>query len=102
WLRLVPGSTLFPYTTLFRSSGLDGASEVRAVGDSVVIYIKDGSAAIASIVLRLSEASIPVQEVTLARPTLDDVFLRKTGYHIERSEEHTSELQSRVDRVCGL
>jgi ABC-2 type transport system ATP-binding protein len=62
---------------------LDGASEVRAVGDSVVIYIKDGSSAIASIVLRLSEASIPVQEVTLARPTLDDVFLRKTGYHIE-------------------
>jgi len=62
---------------------LDGASEVCAVGDSVVIYIKDGSSAIASIVLRLSEASIPVQEVTLARPTLDDVFLRKTGYHIE-------------------
>jgi hypothetical protein len=49
----------------------------------MVIYIKDGSAAIASIVLRLSEASVPVQEVTLARPTLDDVFLRKTGYHIE-------------------
>ncbi len=64
---------------------LDGASEVRAVGDSVVIYIKDGSAAISPIVLRLSEASIPVQEVTLARPTLDDVFLRKTGLpHRER------------------
>jgi ABC-2 type transport system ATP-binding protein len=62
---------------------VDGASEVRAVGDSVVIYIKDGSTAIPTIVLRLSEAAIPVQEVTLARPTLDDVFLRKTGYHIE-------------------
>ena len=62
---------------------LDGASEVRALEDSVVVYIKDGSAAIAGIVLRLSEASIPVREVTLARPTLDDVFLRKTGYHIE-------------------
>jgi ABC-2 type transport system ATP-binding protein len=62
---------------------LDGASEVRAVGDSVVIYIKNGSAAIAGIAVRLSESSIPVQEITLARPTLDDVFLRKTGYHIE-------------------
>jgi ABC-2 type transport system ATP-binding protein len=62
---------------------LDGVSEVRALEDSIVIYIKEGSAAIASIVLRLSEASIPMQEVTLARPTLDDVFLRKTGYHIE-------------------
>jgi ABC-2 type transport system ATP-binding protein len=62
---------------------LDGASEVRAVGDSVVIYIKNGSAAIAGIAVRLSEVSIPVREITLARPTLDDVFLRKTGYHIE-------------------
>jgi ABC-2 type transport system ATP-binding protein len=62
---------------------LDGASEVRAIGDSVVIYIKNGSAAIAGIAVRLSESSIPVQEITLARPTLDDVFLRKTGYHIE-------------------
>jgi ABC-2 type transport system ATP-binding protein len=69
---------------------LDGAREVRAVGDSVVIYVKDGSTAIAAIVLRLSEASIPVQEVTLARPTLDDVFLRKTGYHIESEAATTT------------
>ncbi len=69
---------------------LDGASEVRAVGDSAVVYIKDGSAAIAGIVLRLSEASIPVLEVTLARPTLDDVFLRKTGYHIESDATMTT------------
>ena len=69
---------------------LDGASEVRTLGDSVVIYIKDGSAAISPIVLRLSEASIPVQEVTLARPTLDDVFLRKTGYHIESEATATA------------
>lgn len=72
---------------------LDGASEVRAVGDSVVIYIKDGSTAIAGIVLRLSEASIPVHEVTLARPTLDDVFLRKTGYHIESEAVATPVLE---------
>jgi hypothetical protein len=28
-----------------------------------------------------------VGEVTLARPTLDDVFLRKTGHHIETDHE---------------
>jgi ABC-2 type transport system ATP-binding protein len=71
---------------------IDGAADVRALEDSVVVYIKDGSAAIAGIVLRLTEASIPVEEVTLARPTLDDVFLRKTGYHIEHdspvAQEH--------------
>lgn len=66
---------------------LDGATDIRSVEDSVVIYIKEGSAAIAGIVLRLSEASIPVEEVTLARPTLDDVFLQKTGHHIESGEQ---------------
>ena len=62
---------------------VDSASEVRAFEDSVVVYIKDGSTAIPTIVLRLSEASIPMREVTLSRPTLDDVFLRMTGHHIE-------------------
>ena len=65
---------------------LDGASDIRTVEDSVVVYIKEGSSAIPAIVLRLSEASIPVREVTLARPTLDDVFLQKTGHHIESGE----------------
>jgi hypothetical protein len=48
-----------------------------------VIYVREGSAAIARIVLLLAEASVPVREVTLAQPTLDDVFLRKTGHHLE-------------------
>jgi ABC-2 type transport system ATP-binding protein len=65
---------------------MDGASDIRTVEDSVVVYIKEGSSAIPAIVLRLSEVSIPVREVTLARPTLDDVFLQKTGHHIESGE----------------
>ena len=63
--------------------GLEGAEEIRLVGDSVVIYIRDGSAAIPRIVLMMNEASVPMAEVTLARPTLDDVFLQKTGHHLE-------------------
>ena len=65
---------------------MDGASDIRSVEDSVVIYIREGSTAIPDIVLRLSDASITVREVTLARPTLDDVFLQKTGHHIESGE----------------
>lgn len=68
---------------------LDGASDIRTVEESVVVYIKEGSSAIPAIVLKLSEASIPVREVTLARPTLDDVFLQKTGHHIESGEPAT-------------
>jgi ABC-2 type transport system ATP-binding protein len=64
-------------------AGLEGVEQVRIVGDTVVIYLKDGSAAIPRIVLMMNEASVPIAEVTLSRPTLDDVFLQKTGHHLE-------------------
>lgn len=70
-----------------RASGVvrrfEGVEEVRVVGDSVVVYVPDGSTVIARVVLMLNESGVQVSEVTLARPTLDDVFLRKTGHHIE-------------------
>ena len=66
---------------------LEGAEEVRTVDDSVVIYVREGSAAIARVVLMLNEEGLDVREVTLARPTLDDVFLRKTGHHLEAAEQ---------------
>jgi hypothetical protein len=31
----------------------------------------------------MDEAAVTVDEVTLSRPTLDDVFLQKTGHHLE-------------------
>jgi ABC-2 type transport system ATP-binding protein len=65
---------------------LDGYEEVRIVGSSVVVYIRDGSAAVAPIVLLLDQASVKVEEITLARPTLDDVFIRATGHHIETAD----------------
>ena len=65
---------------------LDGVVDIRTVDEAAVIYIKDGSTAIPGIVVILTEASIPMEEVTLARPTLDDVFLRKTGHHLEADE----------------
>src|SRR5690349_23202216 len=69
-LRRPPRSTLFPYTTLFRSAG-----KVDRVVD------------------------LPVQNVTTC--TFGGPDLR-TLYITSRSEEHTSELQSRRDLVCRL
>ena len=74
---------------------LDGASEVKALADSVVVYIDEGQRAIARIVLLLDEASLQVEEVTLSRPTLDDVFLRKTGHHIENETQQPSDGEAR-------
>ncbi len=65
---------------------LEGLEDVRSLEDSIVVYIRDGRRAIARIVMMLDEASLRVGEVTLAHPTLDDVFLRKTGHHIEPQE----------------
>jgi ABC-2 type transport system ATP-binding protein len=64
-------------------ASLDGAADVRVVDHAVVVYIRDGARHIAPMVLKLTESGVGVGEVTLSRPTLDDVFLRKTGHHIE-------------------
>jgi len=68
----------------------DGVEDVRAVDDAVIVYVREGSAAIARLVLLLDEASLRAREVTLARPTLDDVFLQRTGHHLD-AEDRTIE-----------
>src|SRR3712207_8402122 len=84
-IRRPPRSTLFPYTTLFRSvhdefiSRFAAAVEEAAIGD-------------------------PTQDV-LYGPMLSERFHERfLGWldFIERSEEHTSELQSRQYLVCRL
>ena len=65
---------------------LEGVHDVRTIDDAVIVYVREGSSAIARLVLLLNEASVTAREVTLARPTLDDVFLRKTGHHLEAEE----------------
>lgn len=62
---------------------LEGVVDVRIIDQTVVVYVPEGAAAVSRIVLLLNEESLTANEVTLARPTLDDVFLRKTGHHLE-------------------
>src|SRR5437870_10265302 len=65
-IRRPPRSTLFPYTTLFRSPWIDPTSRVRGLG------------------------------------TLPRARSASRGTAERRSEEHTSELQSRGHLVCRL
>jgi len=53
----------------------------------LVVALPDGAAAIAPIIRALDGAGITVQDLHLAEPTLDDVFLEKTGRHLEGAEE---------------
>src|SRR2546422_3367469 len=98
-IRRPPRSTLFPYTTLFRSIKhpgspnlydtskhvMDGGGNFRAnfgvEKDGVNLLAEDGSHSKGA-------------EITTGYPEFDHVLLR--------SEEHTSELQSRLHLVCRL
>src|SRR2546429_5177400 len=79
-IRRPPRSTLFPYTTLFRSvaeaAGLrDAAADIgeRQPADQRVIALAE-----------------------------EKKRIRRVGALVLRSEEHTSELQSRLHLVCRL
>ncbi len=71
----------------------EGVDDVRTVGDAVIVYVREGSSAIARLVLLLDGASLRAREVTLKQPTLDDVFLQKTGHHLE-AEDHAARTAS--------
>ena len=52
----------------------------------VMVALEQGAAGIAPIIRALDEAGITVQDLHLVQPSLDDVFLEKTGRHLEGSE----------------
>src|SRR3712207_8938403 len=76
-IRRPPRSTLFPYTTLFRSWFLTLA------------------------MIAISLLEIWMLDITIHFSTTHQV-LCLIGLHKQRSEEHTSELQSRQYLVCRL
>src|SRR3712207_7882907 len=82
-IRRPPRSTLFPYTTLFRSHRLEREDRLAA---EVVRDVVRGQVEVAAVVGRLGRAAVA------------GLVLEQE----ERSEEHTSELQSRQYLVCRL
>src|SRR2546429_4510224 len=79
-IRRPPRSTLFPYTTLFRSFSVRRACEFRGIN-----FAFGGTLA------------IPVLRICRSGKRSEVMRSDKT-----RSEEHTSELQSRLHLVCRL
>src|SRR3712207_8474639 len=94
-IRRPPRSTLFPYTTLFRST-----TETNLADLATAIEADAAGAVTATVVggkLRLTTAT-PSEDVT---GSFTDVQPSKKS-SLQRSEEHTSELQSRQYLVCRL
>src|SRR3712207_8821298 len=88
-IRRPPRSTLFPYTTLFRSVLVDDGGQPQATTCQQVPQPSPGPG-----VTMLDgrdngrTVNVPLGEVV--------------AVHLDRSEEHTSELQSRQYLVCRL
>ncbi len=64
-------------------NGLQGLERVVAEPDALALYIENGAAAIAEIVRRLDAERITAGAISVARPSLDDVFLKATGRRLE-------------------
>src|SRR3712207_7682464 len=91
-IRRPPRSTLFPYTTLFRSSRIAMAEVLRRRlrGTSVDFTVR-----LTELALALVHFTVHTDPETTPEPVdVDDLQ--------DRSEEHTSELQSRQYLVCRL
>src|SRR5918994_782909 len=56
---------------------------------AALVELEHGAAGVAPVVRALDDAGLAVESLDLVRPTLDDVFVAKTGYHLEGSEDET-------------
>src|SRR5258707_8308067 len=90
-IRRPPRSTLFPYTTLFRSK------VSKAVQDALMSVLKIPSDDFFQIIHELPRNRFLHTPSFVGMKYSDDFILLEV-----RSEEHTSELQSRQYLVCRL
>jgi ABC-2 type transport system ATP-binding protein len=74
-------------TTQAAIGELAGLERVVSERDTLALYLEDGPGSIAEIVRRLDGERIRVGAISVARPSLDDVFLKATGRRLEGQEE---------------
>src|SRR3712207_8733897 len=89
-IRRPPRSTLFPYTTLFRS----------AFGDALLEDFPFAAFVSKTVTLAPRQGNPPPRLWELGAGMINSIGLPNKG--LARSEEHTSELQSRQYLVCRL
>src|SRR2546429_6671828 len=94
-IRRPPRSTLFPYTPLFRSPMLFfmGAAKHLTMAEPTSRGGKIGSLILLLVVMAAAEYNAMVGTTGAGKKMLST---------LSRSEEHTSELQSRLHLVCRL
>jgi ABC-2 type transport system ATP-binding protein len=67
-------------------SGLPGLERLVVEADALALYVERGASSIPEIVRRLERGRISAGAISVARPSLDDVFLNATGRRLEGQE----------------
>ena len=68
-------------------TGLTGLERVMTEPYGLALYVEDGPGSIAEIVRLLEREQIRPGPISVARPSLDDVFLKATGRRLEGQEQ---------------
>src|SRR5690606_40894365 len=99
-LPRLPISTVFPYTTLFRSSLLSDLDEEEKISKLLSAFFanQNGVKELGRVLSESGGASDQVSRIGLQMIST----MSNRRQESERSEEHTSELQSRENLVCRL
>jgi ABC-2 type transport system ATP-binding protein len=61
---------------------------------TLLVELEHGTAEVGPIVVALNEVGLAVESLDLVQPTLDDVFLDKTGRHLEGAAQDTGEVEA--------
>lgn len=78
------GENLGKAINLFKQQAYVREANIEA--EQVRLYVKDGAAVLPEIIRLLDGENLAVKTIALSEPTLDDVFLRKTGRSLRDTE----------------
>src|SRR2546421_8889306 len=92
-IRRPPSSPLFPSTPLFRSGATAGEAVVWYGGQFYALFF---------LTQTIKVPAVPAQIMIVIALAIATPGFILFGWLSDRSEEHTSELQSRSDLVCRL
>jgi ABC-2 type transport system ATP-binding protein len=70
---------------------LEGLREMRANHTSLTLFVDDGTQGVAQVIRLLDGSNVQLGAVSVAQPSLDEVFLRATGSRLEGAAAGTSE-----------
>jgi ABC-2 type transport system ATP-binding protein len=72
--------------------GVKGVQQVVEERNALALYVDNGAESVPELVRLLDRAGVTAKAISVARPTLDDVFLKATGRRLEGDDETAEEI----------